>query len=62
MSISIGHMVRDAENGEERTATMISTGYNLAPGVDWKTSIFTVEDDTKMTEGTAFVTGLDLSF
>ena len=62
MSVSIGHMVRDAENGDERTATMVSAGYKLAPGVDWKTSIFSVEDTGKMTEGTAFVTGLDLAF
>ena len=62
MSVSIGHMVRDVEDGTERTATMVSAGYKLAPGVDWKTSIFSVEDTGKGTEGTAFVTGLDLAF
>ncbi len=62
LSVSLGHMVRDAENGDERTATMVSAGYKLAPGVSWKTSLFSVEDDTKMTEGTAFVTGLDIDF
>ncbi len=62
MSVSIGHMVRDAENGDERTATMVSAGYKLAPGVDWKTSIFGVEDTAKGTEGTAFVTGIDIHF
>ena len=62
MSVSIGHMVRDAEDGTERSATMVSAGYKLAPGVDWKTSIFSVDDTGKMTEGTAFVTGIDLAF
>ena len=62
MSVSIGHMVRDVDDGNERTATMVSAGYKLAPGVDWKTSIFSVEDTGKGTEGTAFVTGLDLAF
>ena len=61
MSVSIGHMVRDREDGVERTATMVSGGYKLAPGVDWKTSIFSVDDDAGG-EGTAFVTGLDLAF
>ena len=62
MSLSIGHMNRDAENGDERTATMVSMGYKLAPGVSWKTSLFGVEDDTKGTEGSAFVTGIDIDF
>ena len=62
LSVSIGHMNRDAENGDERTATMVSAGYKLAPGVSWKTSIFGVEDDTSGKEGTAFVTGLDIDF
>jgi len=62
MSVSIGHMVRDREDGKERSATMVSAGYKLAPGVDWKTSIFSVDDTGAGTEGTAFVTGLDLAF
>ena len=62
MSVSIGHMSHERENGDERTATMVSAGYKLAPGVDWKTSIFTAEDDTNGAEGTAFVTGIDLAF
>ena len=61
MTVSVGHMVRDREDGVERTATMLSGGYKLAPGVDWKTSIFSVDDDGGG-EGTAFVTGLDLAF
>ena len=62
LSLSIGHMTHERENGDERSATMVSAGYALAPGVAWKTSIFGVEDDTKNSEGTGFVTGLDLAF
>ena len=62
MSLSVGHMTRDAENGQERNATMASLGYKLAPGVSWKSSVFGVEDDTSGKEGTAFVTGLDIDF
>jgi len=62
MSVSIDHVSHERENGDERTATGVSAGYKLAPGVDWKSSIFAVEDDTKMSEGTVFVTGLDLAF
>ena len=62
MSVSIDHVSHERENGHERTATGVSAGYKLAPGVDWKSSIFSVEDDTKMSEGTVFVTGLDLAF
>ena len=63
LSVSIGHMVREQEDGVERVATMMSGGYKLAPGVDWKTSVFTVDDEGKTGgEGTAFVTGLDIHF
>ncbi len=62
LSLSIGHMSRASENGDERTGTEVSAGYKLAPGVSWKTSIFGVEDDTSGAEGTAFVTGLTVSF
>ncbi len=62
MSVSVGHMTHERENGDERSATMVSAGYKLAPGVSWKSSIFGVEDDTNGAEGTAFVTGLDIDF
>ena len=62
MSVSIGHMNRELGSGEERTATEVSAGYKLAPGVSWKTSIFSVEDTEHGTEGSAFVTGLDIDF
>ena len=62
MSISVDHMSHERENGDERTATGFSAGYKLAPGVDWKSSIIGIEDDTKNSEGTIFVTGLDIHF
>ena len=69
MSVSLGHMTHEEEAGGERTATMFSAGYALAPGVSWRTSIFTVEDDTShknvtgdMNEGTGFVTGIKIGF
>ena len=67
LSLSLGHVTREREDGNERTATMVSAGYVLAPGVAWKTSIFGVEDDTGgkdkgPSEGTAFVTGLRIDF
>ena len=46
MTVSIDHVSHERENGDERTATGISAGYKLAPGVDWKTSIISIEDDT----------------
>ena len=69
MAVSLAHMTHSADNGGERSATMLSGSYSLAPGVDWKTSVFGVEDTTShagvtdgMNEGTAFVTGITLSF
>ena len=62
MSWSVDMMNRDADNGDERTGTMVSMGYRLAPGVDWKTSLFSVEDTGSGAEGTAFVTGIDMGF
>ena len=69
MAVSLGHMMHEDDAGGERTATMLSGSYTLAPGVDWKSSIFTVEDTTGhkdvtggQNEGTGFVTGIALSF
>ncbi len=69
MAISLGHLVHEADDGGERSATMASASYNLAPGVDWKTSVFGVEDTTGhanvtggINEGTGFVTGITLGF
>lgn len=69
MALSLGHMTHEEDAGGEREATMLSASYTLAPGVAWKSSIFTVEDDTShknvtgdMNEGTGFVTGITLGF
>ena len=69
LSLSVGHVTHEQESGGERSATMVSAGYKLAPGVSWKTSIFGVEDTTTHTavtggnnEGTVFVTGLTIGF
>ena len=60
MAVSLTHMMGDADNGEEASATMLSLAYTLAPGVSSKTSIINGEQGTK--EGTAFVTGVTVGF
>ncbi len=75
MAVSLGHMTHEEDAGGERTATMLSTSYTLAPGVSWRTSVFGVDDDSSavtmkdgkatgdmMNEGTGFVTGIKLAF
>ena len=64
MSVSLGHMQHETDAGTERTSTMLSGSYSLAPGVAWKSSVFQVEDNTggDDNEGTAFVTGITLNF
>ena len=60
MAVSLHHMLGDADNGEEASATMLSLSYKLAPGVASKTSIISGEQGTR--EGTAFVTGIAIGF
>ena len=60
MAVSLTHMMGDADNGEEASATMLSMAYTLAPGVASKTSIIAGEQGTA--EGTAFVTGITVGF
>ena len=60
MAVSLTHMMGDADNGEEASATMLSMAYKLAPGVSSKTSIINGEQGTS--EGTAFVTGITVGF
>ena len=60
MAVSLTHMMGDADNGEEASATMLSLAYTLAPGVASKTSIIAGEQGTA--EGTAFVTGIAVGF
>lgn len=73
MALSLSHMNLEDDAGGDRTGTMLSARYALAPGVDWRTSIFTVEDSTAQNlggrearqatnEGTAFVTGIRIGF
>ena len=67
MAVSLAHMTHEEDAGGERTATMFSASYSLAPGVAWKSSIFTVDDTTSKapngeSEGTGFVTGITLGF
>ena len=73
MAFSLGHMNLETGAGGERTGTMFSARYTLAPGVDWRTSVFQVEDSTHwnlggrearqdVNEGTGFVTGIRLGF
>ncbi len=72
-ALSLAHMAQAFDNDSDRTVTMLSAAYTLAPGVAWRTSIFTVEDDTPqnlggeearqtVNEGNAFVTGITLNF
>ncbi len=60
MAVSLTHMMGDADNGIEASATMLSMAYTLAPGVASKTSVIAGEQGT--VEGTAFVTGITVGF
>ena len=60
MAVSLTHMMGDADNGIEASATMLSMAYKLAPGVSSKTSVIAGEQGT--VEGTAFVTGITVGF
>ena len=60
MAVSLTHMMGDADNGEEASATMLSMSYTLAPGVASKSSVIAGEQGT--VEGMAFVTGIAIGF
>ena len=60
MAMSLTHMMGDADDGTDASATMLSMSYSLAPGVSSKTSIISGEQGTA--EGTAFVTGITVGF
>ena len=69
MAVSLGHMMHEDDAGGERTASMLSASYTLAPGVSWRTSVFGVEDTTSHknvtggeNKGTGFVTGIKIGF
>ncbi len=66
MAISLSYMMAEDDAGGEANTAMLSGSYSLAPGIAWKTSIFAGEQnsgtDKTSTDGTAFVTGITLSF
>ena len=64
VAVSLSHMSHETDANTARTGTMLSARYNLAPGVNWKSSLFQVDDDTGEAEatGTAFVTGVTVGF
>ncbi len=60
MAVSLAHMMADADDGSSVSATMLSVSYTLAPGVASRSTLMAGEQDAA--EGTAFVTGITLSF
>ncbi len=66
MSVSLGFIMADYDNGDEQTLGELGAGYTLAPGVVWKSSVFMAEKNTndgkEEREATGFVTGIALSF
>ena len=65
MAMSLSHLATEWDDGGEQDATMLSMSYTLAPGVASKTSVVTAERTMasgRSIDGTAFVTGITLSF
>ena len=65
MAISLSYMMSEDDAGGEANTAMLSGSYTLAPGIAWKTSVFAGEQNTAKSgsaDGTAFVTGIKLSF
>ena len=60
MAVSLSHMAAEADDGSEVNATMLSLSYTLAPGIASRSTLMGGEQDGM--EGTAFVTGITLSF
>ena len=60
VAVSLAYMGVDRDNGDDTEATMLSMSYTLAPGVASRTSIFAADQGDA--EGTAFVTGITISF
>ena len=60
MAVSIGFAQADRGNDTDTSAFMLSASYALAPGVDWKSSMFSAEEGD--IDGTAFVTGFTVGF
>ena len=47
MSVAIDHVSSERENDDERNATRVPSGCKRAPGVDRKSSIIGIKNDTK---------------
>ncbi len=70
MTVTLGHTMSEADDGDEQGATLLSAGYTLAPGVVWRSSLFAAERDRGMTdddaghsvEGNGFMTGFTIGF
>ena len=60
MAVSLTHMTGEDDAGTESAATMFSVRYTLAPGVSSKSSFISGEQGD--VEGSAFVTGIAVSF
>ncbi len=60
MAVSLAHMMADADDDSSVSATMLSGSYTLAPGIKSQSSVIFGEQDAA--QGTAFVTGITLSF
>ena len=45
LSFSLGHIMADYENGDDKSLTELGVGYVLAPGVGWHSSLFLGEYD-----------------
>ena len=60
MAVSLSHMMAEADNGDDVSATMFSFKYTLAPGIASRSTLMAGEKGEL--EGTAIVTGITLSF
>ncbi len=65
MSVSLGYIMADYDNGDEHSLAELGVSYVMAPGVAWKSSLFMAEADNadgSMRDGTGFVTGFAIGF
>ena len=60
MAVSLSHMMTDADDGTDSSASILSVSYALAPGIASRTSLISAEQDGA--DGTAFITGITLGF
>ena len=60
VALSLGFATKDPGVGDATDSAILSAAYTLAPGVAWKSSLFSAEQGDA--EGTAFVTGVTVGF